>query len=89
MSRICEKKISVDNNQDCFLLIVKASRCCITLQVMAQTQSQFDEALKPVSLLLCASVENGANPISVPNLKSIKKQYFSKKHKPDKIIFLL
>uniref|UniRef100_A0A1J3JIC5 Uncharacterized protein n=1 Tax=Noccaea caerulescens TaxID=107243 RepID=A0A1J3JIC5_NOCCA len=38
--------------------------------VMALTQSQLDEAMKPVSLLSCVSVENGANRISEPNLKS-------------------
>lgn len=37
---------------------------------MALTQSQLDEAMKPVSLLSCVSVENGANRISEPNLKS-------------------
>lgn len=35
---------------------------------MALTQSQLDEAMKPVSLLhSCVSVENGANRISEPN----------------------
>ncbi|KFK40708.1 hypothetical protein AALP_AA2G031000 [Arabis alpina] len=36
--------------------------------VMALTQSQLDEAMKPVSLLhSCVTVENGANRISEPN----------------------
>ncbi|XP_010503707.1 PREDICTED: uncharacterized protein LOC104780867 isoform X2 [Camelina sativa] len=35
--------------------------------VMALTQSQLDEAMKPVSLLSCVSVENGANRISEPS----------------------
>ncbi|CAH2064488.1 unnamed protein product [Thlaspi arvense] len=38
--------------------------------VMALTQSQLDEAMKPVSLLSCVSVENGHNRISGPNPKS-------------------
>ncbi|KAL0714015.1 hypothetical protein Bca4012_020993 [Brassica carinata] len=38
--------------------------------VMALTQSQLDEAMKPASLLSCVSVENGVNRISEPNPKS-------------------
>lgn len=38
--------------------------------VMALTQSQLDEAMKPASLLSCVSVENGVNRISKPNPKS-------------------
>ncbi|KAF8098459.1 hypothetical protein N665_0266s0027 [Sinapis alba] len=38
--------------------------------VMALTQSQLDEAMKPASLLSCVSVENGANRTSEPNPKS-------------------
>lgn len=38
--------------------------------VMALTQSQLDEAMKPVSHLSCVSVENGANRISESNSTS-------------------
>ncbi|KAJ0253684.1 Uncharacterized protein HA466_0113260 [Hirschfeldia incana] len=38
--------------------------------VMALTQSQLDEAMKPASLLSCVSVENGVNRNSEPNPKS-------------------
>ncbi|CAN8254802.1 unnamed protein product [Cochlearia groenlandica] len=39
--------------------------------VMDLTQSQLDEAMKPVSLLSCVSVENGANRVSGPNPKLV------------------
>ncbi|KAL1216360.1 hypothetical protein V5N11_006398 [Cardamine amara subsp. amara] len=49
--------------------------------VMALTQSQLDEAMKPVSLLSSVSVENGANRISEPSSTSTsvvpKKNTFS------------
>ncbi|CAH8392564.1 unnamed protein product [Eruca vesicaria subsp. sativa] len=38
--------------------------------VMALTQSQLDEAMKPASLLSCVSVANGVTRISEPNPKS-------------------
>lgn len=58
---------------------------------MALTQSQLDEAMKPVSLLSCVSVENGANRISEPNPTSTsvvpKKNTFSSSTSPINSLF--